>query len=159
MTTQPQSTVSSLTNVVSPGVTAGSGRVPRLLVWKAWLGVLLFDVFGLGRNFARMHRCVKQWKTGQRCGSEEISTRVCTAVSYAWCLVSKAVRCACNARPSQPVCCGRMVCRRRWSSGPRSCRSKRKLGRRSAGRQSTSVGMYISFTAFGIVAEQGRFTP
>jgi Transglutaminase-like superfamily len=71
----------------------GSQRLPRVLVWKALLGLLAFDLLGFGRNFARVHRCVKQWRTSGRTIPRGTVERVCAAVNYACVWYPKRVLC------------------------------------------------------------------
>ena len=68
-------------------------RVPQLLIWKALLGLLLFDLLGLNRNFARMHRCVSGWRTTRRPSAAETVEHICAAVNYACVWYPKRVLC------------------------------------------------------------------
>jgi hypothetical protein len=36
-------------------------RSPRFLVWKALLGLLIFDLCGFSSHFDRIHACLRQW--------------------------------------------------------------------------------------------------
>ena len=66
---------------------------PRLF-WKALVGLLLFDVLGLGRNFARMHRVVTEWRVTPVGLSRRLDAeRVCKAVNYACVWYPKQVLC------------------------------------------------------------------
>ena len=66
---------------------------PRLF-WKALVGLLLFDVLGLGRNFARMHRFVTDWRVAEgRVPDGDAAERVCKAVNYACVWYPKQVLC------------------------------------------------------------------
>ncbi|MCU1295740.1 MAG: hypothetical protein JWO91_18 [Acidobacteriaceae bacterium] len=65
----------------------------QFLVPKALLGLLAFDVLGLGRNFARMHRCVTRWRTAQPTAPKDAVDRVCNAVNYACVWYPKRVLC------------------------------------------------------------------
>jgi len=54
-----------------------------ILFCKAFLGLLAFDVFGFGRNFARLHRTVRNWPVAKKVAHPNITDRVCEAVNYA----------------------------------------------------------------------------
>lgn len=58
-------------------------QTPQFLIWKALLGLLLFDLLGYGRNFAAMHHRVRQWETSRRHVPEGLVDRVCTAINHA----------------------------------------------------------------------------
>lgn len=66
---------------------------PRLLVVKALVGLLAFDLLGLGRNFARMHRFVSRWRTSPGTASEDIVNHICAAIN-----------CACVWYPKRVLC-------------------------------------------------------
>lgn len=55
----------------------------RLLFWKAFFGLLAFDVFLLGRNFARLHSIVRAWRVARRNTSLDVIDRICDAVNHA----------------------------------------------------------------------------
>jgi Transglutaminase-like superfamily len=93
MTLGPNGQISALSKVRPSGWQLSMVQTPRLLLWKALLGLLLFDVFGFGRNFARMHRYVKQWKTRQRSAPEDTVSHVCAAVNHACVWYPKRVLC------------------------------------------------------------------
>jgi len=67
--------------------------VPRLLVLRALVGLLAFDLLGLGRNFSEMHRFVSRWNTSRTTSSEDIVNRVCAAINYACVWYPKRVLC------------------------------------------------------------------
>jgi hypothetical protein len=69
-----------------------------LLFWKAFLGLLAFDLFGLGRNFALLHRAVRGWPLANKIAHSTVVERVCEAINYA---------CACY--PKQALCLQRSV--------------------------------------------------
>jgi len=50
---------------------------------KAFFGLLAFDLFGLGRNFARLHRKVRNWPVANKTAPPDITDQVCQAVNYA----------------------------------------------------------------------------
>lgn len=65
-----------------------------LLFWKAMVGLLLFDLLGLSRNFARMHRFVTHWRVAKGTVPRgDITERVCKAVNYACVWYPKQVLC------------------------------------------------------------------
>ena len=68
-------------------------RVPQLLVWKALLGLLAFDLLGFGRNFAKMHRFVSRRKTSPRTAPDHMVNSVCAAINYASAWYPKRVLC------------------------------------------------------------------
>jgi hypothetical protein len=55
----------------------------RLLFWKAFLGLLAFDLFGFGKHFARLHRTVSGWPVANKVAHLGVTSRVCEAVNYA----------------------------------------------------------------------------
>lgn len=65
----------------------------NLLVWKAWLGLLTFDLLGFGHSFRRMHEFVSNWRLVPRAGAGNEIERVCAAVNYACVWYPKRVRC------------------------------------------------------------------
>jgi len=54
-----------------------------IVFWKALLGLLAYDLFGLGRKFARLHRTVRNWPVASKIARPDIIDRVCEAVNYA----------------------------------------------------------------------------
>lgn len=63
------------------------------LFWRALVGLLAFDVFGFGRNFARMHRFVNDWRTSPEKAPGFTVEQVCQAVNYACVWYPKRVLC------------------------------------------------------------------
>ena len=58
------------------------------------VGLLLFDVLGFGRHFARMHRVVTDWRVAQgRLTRSDTVEKVCKAVNYACVWYPKQVLC------------------------------------------------------------------
>jgi hypothetical protein len=55
----------------------------RLLFWKALFGLLAFDLVGLHRDFARLHKTINRWPTAARPVNPGIVDRVCDAVDQA----------------------------------------------------------------------------
>ena len=68
------------------------------LFWKAFFGLLAFDLFGLGRNFARLHRTVSAWPVAKISVSPCIAERACDAVNR-----------ACAWYPKRALCLQRSV--------------------------------------------------
>lgn len=79
----------------------GNGIVFSLFV-KAFLGLLAFDVFGFGRDFAKMHRFVGSWKLSVKEVSDGTVTDVCTAINYACAWYPK--RALCLQRSAVTTC-------------------------------------------------------
>src|SRR5260370_34590473 len=65
----------------------------RFLFWKALIGLLAFDLAGFGRDFARMHRFVRDWRVSPGSMTHEVIDRVCNAVNYACVWYPKRVLC------------------------------------------------------------------
>ena len=65
----------------------------RFMFWKALLGLLAFDLFLFGRDFAKMHRFVRNWKLTPRTAPADAVDRVCNAVNYACVAYPKRVLC------------------------------------------------------------------
>lgn len=70
----------------------------ELLFAKALLGLLAFDLCGLGRNFSRLHHIVASWSVTRTTTRPDLVYRVCSAVNYA---------CACY--PRRALCLQRSV--------------------------------------------------
>jgi hypothetical protein len=64
-----------------------------ILFWEALIGLLLYDVFGFGHNFNRMHRFVLNWKIAKRLAAPDAVDQVCRAVNYAGVWYPKRVLC------------------------------------------------------------------
>src|SRR5260370_31169206 len=65
----------------------------QFLFWKALIGLLAFDLLGLGRNFAKMHRVVSGWKVAFQTSPPNAVDLVCDAVNYACVVYPKRVLC------------------------------------------------------------------
>jgi hypothetical protein len=65
----------------------------RFLFWKALFGLLAYDLLGLNRNFARMHRLVSGWKVSLKKAAPDTVERVSEAVAYACVVYPKRVLC------------------------------------------------------------------
>ncbi|HET9281257.1 MAG TPA: lasso peptide biosynthesis B2 protein [Candidatus Angelobacter sp.] len=65
----------------------------RLLLWKAFCALLAFDLLGYSRNFAAMHRLVKEWSTKQGPADPNVIARVSLAINYACVWYPKRVLC------------------------------------------------------------------
>lgn len=63
------------------------------LFWEAFIGLLLYDLLLLGRNFPRMHRFVTRWKIAQRHPAPDVVDQVCKAVNYVGVWYPKRVLC------------------------------------------------------------------
>jgi hypothetical protein len=90
-------TESRLSSRVTPqtmksGAREGQQRTP-FPVWKALLGLLVFDVLKLGRNFARLHHLVSKWRVAPRRAIVFEVDRVCQAINYACVWYPKRVQC------------------------------------------------------------------
>src|SRR5260370_20187481 len=55
----------------------------RFLFWKALIGLMAFDLLLLVRNFATLHRIVRNWKLSSGKVSPDTTDRVCNAVNRA----------------------------------------------------------------------------
>jgi hypothetical protein len=55
----------------------------RFLFWKALIGLVTFDLLLLVRNFATLHRIVRNWKSSGRKASPDATDRICDAVNLA----------------------------------------------------------------------------
>src|SRR6266851_7702361 len=55
----------------------------RFLFCKALIGLAAFDLLLLVRNFAALHRIVRNWKLGGRKAPPDTTIRVCDAVNHA----------------------------------------------------------------------------
>jgi hypothetical protein len=64
----------------------------RILFWKAFFGLLVFDLLGFGRNFARLHRTVASWPVAKKTRPED-ADRICDAMNYACAWYPKHARC------------------------------------------------------------------
>ena len=63
------------------------------LFCKAWVGLLVFDVLGFCRSFARMHRFVADWRGAPAKVPGNTVLEVCQAVNYACVWYPKRVLC------------------------------------------------------------------
>lgn len=66
---------------------------PSSLFWKAMVGLLVFDLLGLGRDFPRLHRFVCGWKLSPEKVSRHAVDQVCIAVNYACTWYPRCIRC------------------------------------------------------------------
>jgi transglutaminase superfamily protein len=55
----------------------------RFLFWKALIGLTVFDSLLLVRNFATLHRIVRNWKSSAMKASPNTAERICDAVNLA----------------------------------------------------------------------------
>jgi Transglutaminase-like superfamily len=65
----------------------------RFLFWKAVIGLAIFDLLGFGSNFAKLHKCVCNYKVAQSSAPDIAMGRVCQAVNYACVWYPKRVLC------------------------------------------------------------------
>jgi|SRR5712692_8393017 len=65
----------------------------RLLFWKAFIGLLVFDMLLLGRRFARLHHTVHSWPVVRRGESPFTALELCDAVNHACIWYPKRVLC------------------------------------------------------------------
>jgi hypothetical protein len=65
----------------------------RFLTARALVRLLAFDVFGLGRNFSKMHRIVSSYEVVERTPPAEAVDRVCEAVNHVCVWYPKRVLC------------------------------------------------------------------
>ncbi len=63
------------------------------LFWKALMGLLAFDLLGLGRNFATIHKFVRNWNVARRTPPPNAVEQVCEAMNYACVWYPKRVLC------------------------------------------------------------------
>jgi hypothetical protein len=68
-------------------------KVPRWLGWKAFIGLLAFDLLRLGKNFNRIHTAVRQWPVATASAPPEVVDRICRAINYACVCYPKRVLC------------------------------------------------------------------
>ncbi len=80
----------------------GETTVMRFLFWKALIGLIAFDALLLVRNFATLHRVVRNWNPSDRTVPSDATTRVCDAVNYACSWYPK--RALCLQRSSVTTC-------------------------------------------------------
>lgn len=64
----------------------------RFLFWKAFLGLLTFDLLLLGRDFRRLHRIVSNWKVAPY-STSSATDRACEAINRACSWYPKRVLC------------------------------------------------------------------
>lgn len=55
----------------------------RLLFWKALLGLVAYDLLLLNRDFARLHKIVRNWQLSSETSPYVVESRVCQAINYA----------------------------------------------------------------------------
>ena len=68
-------------------------RTPRLLLWRALLGLLLFDLCRLGKDFRRVQALVRNWPLAAYSSDPGAMNRVCTAMNCACVWYPKYVAC------------------------------------------------------------------
>lgn len=72
---------------------SSQARTPRALIVKALLGLLVFDLFGLDKNFARIHASVLNWPVAVWSASADTVERIGQAINYACVWYPKRVQC------------------------------------------------------------------
>lgn len=55
----------------------------RFIFWKAYFGLLAFDLLGFGRDFVKLRRKVSKWPVADKPVPEGLLDRVCTGVDRA----------------------------------------------------------------------------
>jgi hypothetical protein len=65
----------------------------RFLFWKALVGLIVFDLLFLGRNFATLHRTVRKWKLSGKIARLGSTDQVCDAINHACVWYPKEVLC------------------------------------------------------------------
>jgi hypothetical protein len=78
----------------------------RWLLWKALLGLLIFDLFGLGHNFSRLCNFVRKCKVAEVRDLSDTTDRISEAVNLACVVYPKRVRCL--QRSAVTTCLARM---------------------------------------------------
>src|SRR6266850_2979486 len=74
----------------------------RLVLWKALIGLIAYDLLLLGRDFATLHRIVRSWKVRNTEVSLDVISQVCDAVNRACIWYPK--RALCMQRSSVTTC-------------------------------------------------------
>jgi Transglutaminase-like superfamily len=70
-----------------------SARIPQMLIWKALVGLLAFDLLQFGHNFSRLYRYVRSVSNNSCKPLPETVDHVCTAVNFACVWYPKRVLC------------------------------------------------------------------
>ena len=65
----------------------------RFIFWKMFVGLLAYDMLGLGRKFSRVHRLVGRWPMASRSTSAEEIDQVCEEINLALIWYPKRVLC------------------------------------------------------------------
>ncbi len=65
----------------------------NFLIFKALVGLLVFDLRGFDRDFLKMHAFVRKWPVAQRNPQDRRVGRISEAVNYACVWYPKRVRC------------------------------------------------------------------
>jgi hypothetical protein len=69
-------------------------RSRRLLVWRAFLGLLLFDLCRLGKDFGKIQALVGNWAVAESPSDPDSMDKVCAAMNHACVWYPKYVACA-----------------------------------------------------------------
>lgn len=73
--------------------TSRKNNAPRILMLKALLGLLAFDLLRFGSSFTRTHAFVRSWTAAPGIAAPEVVDLVCKAVNYACVWYPKRVLC------------------------------------------------------------------
>ena len=65
----------------------------NFLIFKALIGLLVFDLRGFDHDFVKMHAFVRKWPLAQRSPNDQSVERISEAVNYACVWYPKRVRC------------------------------------------------------------------
>ena len=57
--------------------------IMRFLFWKALVGLVAIDLLLFARNFATLHRIVRNWSVSGKEAPADVTNRVCDAVNHA----------------------------------------------------------------------------
>jgi hypothetical protein len=78
---------------VVESATPSKSNGSRFLLWKALVGLLVFDMFRFGNNFTRIHSLVQRWPVAPWIAPADVVDRVCHAMNYACVWYPKRVLC------------------------------------------------------------------
>jgi hypothetical protein len=92
--------VTDKTEIRSPSISSllevdATEEIPSdpFMLGKALLGLLFFDIFGLGRSFEELLRFVRSYKVVPRAASAQTVVQVCNGINYASVWYPKRVLC------------------------------------------------------------------
>jgi hypothetical protein len=84
----------SLLRRVGRSVLVRCSRIQHLVVWRALVGFLLFDLFRLGKDFNKVQAVVKNWPIAMCTANPDAVNQVCNAIKYARVWYPKYVLCS-----------------------------------------------------------------